>query len=92
MRLANFMATAKLVPVALQKSPADCLMVVLQAIRWRMDPFMVAQECSVIQNKLMYSGKLVAAVVSIHAAVSHNGCRSNILAVTTSGASSLAVT
>ena len=39
MRLANFMATAKLVPVALQKSPADCLMVVLQAVRWQMDPF-----------------------------------------------------
>ena len=64
MRLANFMATAKLVPVALQKSPADCLMVVLQAVRWQMDPFAVAQECSVIQNKLMHSGKLVAAVVN----------------------------
>jgi hypothetical protein len=64
MRLAEMMATAKLVPVALQKSPADCLMVIQQAIRWDMDPFAVAQECSVIQGKLMYSGKLVAAVVN----------------------------
>jgi hypothetical protein len=64
MRLAEMMATAKLVPAGLQKSPADCLMVIQQAIRWDMDPFAVAQECSVIQGKLMHSGKLVAAVVN----------------------------
>lgn len=64
MRLAELMATAKLVPAALQKSPADCFMVIQQAIRWQMDPFAVAQECSVIQSKLMHSGKLVAAVVN----------------------------
>lgn len=64
MRLADMMATAKLVPVGLQKSPADCLMVIQQAVRWQMDPFAVAQECSVIQGKLMHSGKLVAAVVN----------------------------
>src|SRR5262245_728783 len=64
MRLADIMATAKLVPVALQKSPGDCLMVIQQAIRWQMDPFAVAQECSVIQGKIMHSGKLVAAVIN----------------------------
>ena len=64
MKLAEMMAGAKLVPPALQKSPADCLMVIQQAIRWDMDPFAVAQECSVIQGKLMHSGKLVAAVVN----------------------------
>jgi hypothetical protein len=64
MKLADMMAGAKLVPQALQKSPADCLMVIQQAIRWQMDPFAVAQECSVIQGKLMHSGKLVAAVVN----------------------------
>jgi RecT family len=63
-RLAELMASAKLVPAALQKSPADCLMVIQQAIRWQMDPFAVAQECSVIQGKLMHSGKLVAAVIN----------------------------
>jgi hypothetical protein len=63
-KLAEMMASAKLVPAALQKSPADCLMVIQQAMRWDMDPFAVAQECSVIQGKLMYSGKLVAAVVN----------------------------
>lgn len=65
MQLANMMASARLVPKDLQKSPADCLMVIQQAIRWDMDPFAVAQECSVIQGKLMYSGKLVAAVVNV---------------------------
>lgn len=63
-KLAELMASAKLVPAALQSSPADCLMVIQQAIRWDMDPFAVAQECSVIQGKLMHSGKLVAAVVN----------------------------
>jgi hypothetical protein len=64
MKLAEMMAGAKLVPAALQQSPADCLMVIQQAVRWQMDPFAVAQECSVIQGKLMHSGKLVAAVVN----------------------------
>lgn len=64
MQLANMMATAKLVPAALQKSPADCLMVIQQAVRWQMDVFAVAQECSVIQGKLMHSGKLVMAVIN----------------------------
>jgi hypothetical protein len=64
MKLAEMMANAKLVPKDLQKSPADCLLVIQQAVRWQMDPFAVAQECSVIQSKLMHSGKLVAAVVN----------------------------
>jgi hypothetical protein len=65
MQLADVMAGAKLVPAALQKSAPDCLMVIQQAVRWQMDPFAVAQECSVIQGKLMYSGKLVAAVINV---------------------------
>ena len=65
LKFADVMAGAKLVPEALQKSPSDCLMVIQQAVRWQMDPFAVAQECSVIQGKLMYSGKLVAAVINV---------------------------
>jgi hypothetical protein len=64
MQLAELMANAKLVPAALQKSPADCFLVIQQAIMWQMNPFQVAQECSVIQGKLMHSGKLVAAVIN----------------------------
>ena len=64
MQLANMMATAKLVPPALQKSPADCLLVIEQALRWGMSPFAAAQAVSVISGKLMFEGKLVAAVIN----------------------------
>src|SRR6185312_2184380 len=61
--LSDRMARAKLVPAALQNSPGDCLLVIEQAMRWYMSPFAVAQEVSVIQGKLMYSGKIVAAAI-----------------------------
>jgi hypothetical protein len=63
-RLADAMSAAKLVPAHLQGKPSDCLLVIEQALRWGMSPFAVAQETSVIQGKLMYSGKLTAAVVN----------------------------
>lgn len=62
-RLAEMMATGKLVPAHLQRSPGDCLMVIEQAMRWGMSPFAVAQCTSVIQGKLMFEGKLVAAAL-----------------------------
>lgn len=61
---AKQMSEARLLPAHLQKSPADCLRVVLQAARWQMDPFAVADKTSIIQNKLMYEGQLVSAVVN----------------------------
>lgn len=64
MRLAEIMAQGKLVPAHLQKSPADCLAVILQSVRWQTDPFSTAQATSVISGKLMFEGKLVAAVVN----------------------------
>lgn len=64
MDLAKMMADSTLVPVALQKKPADCLLVIEQSMRWGMSPFAVAQSTSVIKGKLMYEGKLVAAVVN----------------------------
>jgi hypothetical protein len=39
-------------------------MVVEQALRWQMSPFAVAQCTSVIQGKLMFEGKLVAAALN----------------------------
>ena len=62
-RLAEIMATGQLVPKHLQNHPGDCLMVIEQAMRWNMSPFAVAQCTSVIQGRLNYEGKLVAAVV-----------------------------
>lgn len=63
MRLAELMSAGKLVPEHLQKSPADCLMVIEQAARWRMSPFAVAQATSSVRGKLMFEGKLVAAAI-----------------------------
>lgn len=62
-RLAEMMATGKLVPQHLQRQPGDCLMVIEQAMRWGMSPFAVAQSTSVISGKLMFEGKLVAAAL-----------------------------
>lgn len=64
MELAKMMAESTLVPLPLQKKPADCLLVIEQAMRWGMSPFAVAQSTSVIHGKLMFEGKLVAAVVN----------------------------
>jgi len=64
LRLADVMAKNSLVPNHLRSKPADCFMVIEVAARWGMSPFAVAQCTSVIQGKLMYEGKLVAAVVN----------------------------
>src|SRR5262245_2312061 len=64
MDLAQMMAKSTVVPTAFRGKPADCLLVIMQAVRWQMDPFAVIQECSMIRDKLFYSGKLVAAVIN----------------------------
>jgi hypothetical protein len=68
-RLAQAMASAKLVPKHLQNDVGTCLMVVEQALRWRMSPFAVAQCTSNIGGKLMFEGKLVAAAVESSGAI-----------------------
>ena len=63
-QLAEMMARGKLVPQHLHNSPGDCLMVIEASMRWQMSPFAVAQCTSVIQGKLMFEGKLVAAALN----------------------------
>lgn len=63
MRLAKAMASAKMVPLCLQNSPGDCLMVIEQSMRWGMSPFAVAQATSVVKGKLCFEGKLVSAAI-----------------------------
>ena len=63
-QLAEMMAKWKTAPSHLHNSPGDCLMIVEQAMRWGMSPFAVAQCTSVIQGKLMFEGKLVAAALN----------------------------
>jgi hypothetical protein len=63
MRLAEMMARSSLVPQCLQQKPADCFLVIEQALRWNMSPFAVAQCTSVVKGRLNFEGKLVAAAV-----------------------------
>ena len=67
-RIATVMAETSLIPETLKgenprQTLANCFLVVNQATRWGMDPFAVAQCCSVVHGKLTYEGKLVAAVL-----------------------------
>lgn len=68
-RLAEMMARGKMLPAHLQNSPGDCLMIVEQAMRWRMSPFAVAQCTSSIKGKLMFEGKLLAAAIEESGAI-----------------------
>ncbi len=62
-RLAKALSQAKGMPEYLHGDVATCLMVVEQAMRWRMSAFAVAQCASNVKGKLMFEGKLVAAAV-----------------------------
>lgn len=80
-RIAKIMAASNLVPEHLNRqikvagnyvslSPdeafANCFLVVNQSVRWRMDPFAVAQGVYVTKGKVGYEGKLIAAVINSH--------------------------
>ncbi len=75
-RIACVMARTSMLPVSLrckdgdENEPLDedvvianCFRVVNQAVRWGMDPFAVVDCASIIHGRLMWEGKLVAAVI-----------------------------
>ena len=62
--LAKRMATAKnTVPKHLAGNEGDCWAVIMQAVQWRMNPFVVAQKTHVVNGALGYEAQLVTAVV-----------------------------
>lgn len=63
-KLAELMARMGTMPAHLQGKPADCFRVVVQAAKWRMDPFAVAECTSLVHGRMCYEGKLVAAVLT----------------------------
>jgi hypothetical protein len=63
MRLAEMMAKGKLVPDHLRNA-ADMMMVIEQAVRWRMSPFAVAQCTAIVRGRISYEGKLVSAAIN----------------------------
>jgi len=68
-RVAKLMASSDLMPKHLMGKEANCMLIVQQALRWKMDPFAMAQGTFVVSNKLGYEGKVVAAVVNTRAAL-----------------------
>lgn len=80
-RIAKAMASTSLVPAHLnsvrkeggqeveiskEEAVANCFMVANQAVRWRMDPFAVAQHVFTTKGRLGYEGKLIAAIINSH--------------------------
>ena len=64
MRVSEMMAGGKsTVPVHLQKNPADCMAVCMQAAQWGLNPFAVAQQTFLVSGTLGYGAQLVNAVV-----------------------------
>lgn len=63
MQIAELMATCGTLPKHLANK-GDCFRVVVQAAKWRMDPFAVAECTSLVHGRMCYEGKLVAAVLS----------------------------
>jgi hypothetical protein len=68
-RLAKAMSTIPELPKHLHDSVGTCLMVVDQAMRWRMSPFAVAQHSFNIGGKMGYEGKIMAAAVESMGAI-----------------------
>jgi hypothetical protein len=77
-RIAKVMAMSSVIPESLRKGKndegkeiwlsedvviANCFRIVNQAVRWGMDPFAVADCASIVHGRLMWEGKLVAAVI-----------------------------
>lgn len=61
---AEMMAKSSItVPDHLKGKPSDCLAITMQALRWNMDPFAVAQKTHVVSGRLGYEAQLVNAVV-----------------------------
>jgi len=64
MELAKLMAAGNFVPPHLRGKPGDCLAVVMQATRWAMDPFAVANKTYFVNDRMAYESQLVNAVIN----------------------------
>ncbi len=62
-KFSHFMALSNFMPKHLRNKQADCLAVLLQALRWEMDPFSVAQKTYFVNDGMAYEAQLVNAIV-----------------------------
>lgn len=56
-------------PEHLRGKPADCMAVIMQAARWKMDPFVVAGKTFPIKGRLGYESQLIVAAMQSTGAV-----------------------
>jgi hypothetical protein len=61
--LADRMAASRFVPPHLRDKPGDCFAVVMQSLRWGMDPYAVASKTYFVNDRMAYEAQLVNAVV-----------------------------
>ena len=67
MELGKLMSIGTFTPPHLRGKPGDCLQVIMQAIRWGMDPFAVANKTFFVNDRLAYEAQLVIAVINTRA-------------------------
>jgi len=68
-KFATLMSVSNFVPKHLRGKPADCLAVLLQSMRWEMDPFAVAQKTYFVNDGMGYEAQLVAAIICSRAPI-----------------------
>lgn len=69
-RFAVLMSESRVtVPAHLHSNVPDCMAVAMQAVRWGMDPFVVAQKTHIVSGRMGYEAQLVNAVVQSSGAI-----------------------
>ena len=63
-RWGKMLSASAMVPEHLQGQPADCALIVSQAMQWGLNPLIVAQSSYTARGKVGYEGKLIAALVN----------------------------
>ncbi|MCD1645298.1 recombinase RecT [Aurantimonas coralicida] len=67
-RFAEVMSRADIaIPKHLRENPGACLAVCMQAFKWEMDPFAVAQKSYKVGDQMAYEAQLIAAVINTRA-------------------------
>jgi hypothetical protein len=62
-KIAALMGKCGTLPAHLVGKPADCFRIVVQAAKWGMDPFQVAECTSLVHGRMCYEGKLIASIL-----------------------------
>ncbi len=67
-RLAVTMSDAgAMVGKAFRRNPGACQGIILQAVRWQLDPFAISHEAYLVNDSIGYSGKMIAGVIQANA-------------------------